>query len=172
MKKRTLTLVVAAAAVYYSILVLALTFLPPGLDPPVYFLVAPLIIPVLVIANDLSSRATLPRKTRTIPPVPGRLSREVEVLTRQIEVGVESSPDYFEKVLVERLRDVLTEKVALETGMDRARVREVLANPSLGPGLLRDRRLYNLLYSAASAKGPARVKMLDETTALVESWKP
>lgn len=171
MKKRTLTLVLAASAVYYLVLFLSLSLLPPGYNPPLYFLVVPLIVPVLILARDLAERAIVPLEVR--PRTPSRkLSRDIQALTRQIEVGWRSSPDYFEKVLVERLREALAGKVAVETGMDLGRVREILANPRLGPGLLRNEKLYRLLYSGVPAKGRARVAMLEETTALVEAWKP
>ena len=172
MRKQTRTILLTASAIYYVILFLALSFLPTGFTLPMYFLAAPLLILVLILANNLSSRVTVPRKVETRNPPSRVLSREVQALTRQIEVGVDSSPEYFEKVLLERLREVLAEKVALETNIDRERVRGMLANPSLGPGLLRNDRLHRLLYSGAPGKGSARVKMLDETIALVESWKP
>ena len=71
-----------------------------------------------------------------------------------------------------RLQEILVDKVSLETGIGRERVREVLTTPRLGQGLLRNDQLYMLLYNGVPAKGSARVKMLEDAIALVGSWKP
>lgn len=172
MKRNSLKLVLVAGIVYYGLLYFAGGFLPEGFTPPLYFLVGPLLVLVLILASDLSARATVPSETRMVRAPSKRLAREVAQLTRQVEVGSRASPDYFENVLMARLRDALVEKVRLETGMDRERVQEILANPRLGPGLLKSDGLYRLLYSPAPARGAARARMLEEAVALVEAWKP
>ena len=172
MKRNTLKLVLVAAVVYYSLLLSLGGFLPGGFAPPLYFLVGPLLALVLILAVDLSARATVPSETRRVVTPPRRLAREVAQLARQVEVGSRASPGYFGNLLVARVRDALVEKVRLEAGMDRERVREILANPRLGPGLLKSDRLYRLLYSPAPARGAARIRMLEEAVALVEAWKP
>lgn len=172
MKRNTLKLVLVAGAVYYGLLYFTGGFLPGGFTPPLYFLVGPLVVLVAILASDLSARATVPSEARRVLAPSRRLAWEVAQLTRQIEVGARASPEYFENVLVARLRDALVEKVGLETGMERKMVREILANPRLGPGLLRSDELYRLLYSPAPARGAARVKMLEEAVARVEAWKP
>jgi hypothetical protein len=96
----------------------------------------------------------------------------VAQLTRLIEVGTWASPDYFENVLMTRLRDLLVEKARLETGLGREKVLEILENPRLGPRFLANDLLYRLLYSPGPAKGTARIEMLEEAVALVEAWKP
>ncbi len=171
MKRATLTLVVGASALYYAILFLMGALFSPDFKPPLYFLAAPLLVLVLILVSDLSNRATVPTEFRPRTQRPRRFSRQVQELAQQIQVGTNSSPAYFEKSVMSRLREVLVEKVAVETGMDMKTVRETLANPGLGPGLLRDERLRALLYSPPTVKGPARVRMLEEAIALVESWK-
>ena len=171
MRKTTLKLVLMASGAYYAILFFASSFFPADITPPVYFLVGPLLVLVAILASDLSRRATVPTEVGVRNPPSRTLSREVQQLSRRIEVGASSSPSYFESLLLARLREVLVERVALETGMDRERVRELLANPRLGPGLLRNHLLHRLLYSPPPAKGPARVKLLEDVIAMTEAWK-
>ena len=159
-----------AAVLYYAVLFVTQGFLPQGFNPPLYLLAIPLIVIVAVLASNLSNRATSPSKTKV--EAPRRIqAREVQFLARQIDVGMMASPAYFDLVLLSRLREVLVEKVSLETGIEKERVRELLANPSLGPGLLREDSLYRLLYSPPPARGPTRVKLLEDAIALVEAWK-
>lgn len=172
MKKATLILLTVASAVYYAILFFSQSFLPSDFNAPAYFIVGPLLALVLILLSDMSSRAAVPVKVPATNPPNRKLSRGVQDLARQIEVGANSSPAYFEQVLLARLREALVEKVALETGMEVGSVREMLANPRLGPSLLKDNHLYMLLYSPPAGKGPARVRLLEDALALVESWKP
>ena len=127
---------------------------------------------VLVLVSDLTGRATVPTET-PVKTVRGRtLSRRVQELARQIEVGATSSRSYYDSILLARLQALLVEKVSLETGTDKKRVQEILKNKTLGPGLLRSQELYRLLYSGAPARGPGRVKLLEEAVAEIEAWKP
>ena len=171
MKRRTLAPVLMASGLYYTVIFFARSLFPADFTPPLYFLVVPLLVLVLILVSDLSYRATIPTEAVVKNPPSRTLSREVQMLSRQIEVGTSSSLGYFERLLQTRLREILVEKVSLETGMDQGRVREVLANPRLGQGLLRNDQLFRLLYSPPPAKGPARVRMLEDAVALVEAWK-
>ncbi len=170
MRRNTITLIGIAAVLYYAVVFLVRGFFPANYSPPLPFLLAPLVGLVLVLLADLSSRATLRTET-PVKKVPNRtLGRDVRFLTEQIDAATRASPEYFDRVLRSRLREALAEKVSLETGIEKEKVRETLANPRLGPGLLRNRRLYDLLYTGLPARGVSRVKMLDETVALVEGW--
>ena len=135
-------------------------------------MVGPLLLVVLIIVSDLAYRATTPTETPARNTPGRRLAREVRLLTQQIEVGTRASPEYFDTFLLARLREILVERVSLETGMDRALVREVLANWKLGPGLLHDRELYNLLYTEPPPRGGARFRLLKEAVSRIEAWKP
>jgi len=172
LKQSTLRLVVVVSALYFFILFLARGLFPSGFTLPFYFLAAPLLLVVLVLVSDLTGRATVPTET-PLKAVRGRtLSRRVQELARQIEVGATSSRSYYDSILLARLQALLVEKVSLETGMDKKRVQEILKNETLGPGLLRSQELYRLLYSGAPARGPGRVKLLEEAVAEIEAWKP
>ncbi len=172
MKKRTVKLVVVASIPYYAILYLVSGLFPAEFTPPPYFLVSPLLVLVFIFARDLARRATVPTGVAMKNPPSRTLSRDVEQLTRRIEVGSSSSQSYFDSLLQARLRGVLVERLALETGIERERVRELLENPRLGRGLVRNDRLYRLLYTRPPEPGPARVKLLNDIATMLEDWKP
>jgi hypothetical protein len=172
LKKNTLKLIAATSVLYFAVLFLSRGFLPPDITPPLYLLVGPLLLVLLVLVSDLSVRATSPSESAIRKPPSRTLAREVKLLTRQIDVATQASSAYFESILLSRLRDVLVNKVSLETGLEREGVLDLLGNYRLGVGLLRDERLYRLLYSKPGARGAARVKMLDEAVERIEAWKP
>lgn len=172
MKKSTIQLVILVAAVYYAVFFLVRGFFASDPSVPLYLLVGPLSLVVALLLSDLANKATIPTPTRARAGPSRRFSREVQSLTREIDVGRRASRSYFETVLLSRLRDLLVDKVSLETGMEKTRVQELLKNPVLGPGLLRDERLYRLLYNGESARGPERVQLLEDAVAGIEAWKP
>ncbi len=172
MKRSTIILLGEISAIYFAVLVLARGFLPENANIPIYFLVLPFVVIVLTLAVDLAGRVTTPTETVKKPPAPRKLGRGIERLTKQVEVGASASKGYYETVLRSRLREILVEKVALETGTENDRAREVLKNKSFGPRLLRNTELYALLYSGAPAPGPERIANLERTVKLIEAWKP
>ena len=171
MKRSTISLIIIGAGLYFAVVFFVRGYLPSDYSPPAYFLVAPLAALVLVLVADLASRATVPSQSPVKKAQRRLLSREVQFLTDQIETSTRASPEYYDKILRGRLRGILTDKVSLETGIDRERTKNILENPALGPGLLRDRQLYDLLYSRTSTRGHNRVKMIEETVARVEAWR-
>jgi hypothetical protein len=88
-----------------------------------------------------------------------------------VEVASRASEAYFETILLNRLRDILVEKVSLETGIEKENVKQDLADAVKGPALVRDVPLYRLLYSSTPLKGAMRVKMLREAIDGIEAWK-
>ena len=172
MKRTTIILLGEVSALYFALLILARGFLPESSSVPIYFLVLPFVVIVLALAVDLTGRVTTPSETTNRKPLPRKLGRGIERLTKQVEVGTSASKGYYETVLRSRLREILVEKVALETGMDKNRAREVLKNRLLGQGILRNPELYALLYSGAPPPGPGRIKNLERTVKLIEGWKP
>ena len=171
MRRSTLKLLVIASSVYVLFLVFLKSLVPETITPSITLLALPLIILLLILVSDLSYRATAPSKT----PAPRRVrrfqARDVQYLSRQVEVASRGSQAYFESILLDRLRDVLAEKVSLETGIERANVKQELADPVKGPTLVRNSPLYTLLYSSTAPKGATRIKMLREAIDGIEAWK-
>jgi hypothetical protein len=98
-------------------------------------------------------------------------ARDVQSLTRQVEVAGTASPAYFESILRTRLRDLLVEKVSLEIGIERNVVKRTLADPILGPRLLNDPRTYKLLFYPPPSNSGSRLQMLREIIDRIEGWK-
>jgi len=98
-------------------------------------------------------------------------ARDVQFLTEQVAVGATASASYFDSIVLGRVRDMLDEKVSLETGLEKKMVKKMLASGVEGMKLLRDQELYRLLYGKLPSKGNARRKMLVETIERIEAWK-
>jgi hypothetical protein len=172
LKRSTIILLGEVSVLYFAILTIARGLFPANLNVPIYFLILPFAVIVLALAIDLSGRVTTPIETVRKRRPPRKLGRGIERLTRQVEVGISASKEYYETVLRSRLREILVEKVALESGMDRERTREVLKNKLLGPSALHDGELYLLLYSGTPAPRTDRLADLERTVKLIEAWKP
>ena len=125
----------------------------------------------MILAIDLSDRATFPSESFAQKRSRILRARDVQSLTRQVGVAAKASPAYFENILRSRLRDLLAEKVSLETGMERDTVKRALADERLGPRLLRDSRTYALLYYSLPPRAEERVRMLREIIDRIEAWK-
>lgn len=172
MKQSTLKLLVVVSSIYVLLLVLVRSIIPETASPTISLLALPLILLALVLAVDLSDRATLPSRTKA-REAPKRLrARDVQFLTRQAEVAAKASPGYFDTILRGRLRDLLAEKVGLETGMERESVNRAMADPSIGPRLLKDLEFYKLLYYSPPRGAEARLQLLRQIIDRIEGWKP
>jgi hypothetical protein len=172
LRRSTLKLIVSASAVYVLFLVFLRSLLPETITPSITLLALPLIILALILVSDLSYRATAPSKTPEQTRLRRFQARDVEYLSRQVEVASMASRAYFETFLLNRLRDILIEKVSLETGMEKGNVKRELADVEQGQTLVRDRQLYRLLYSPTPRKAATRVEMLREAIDRIEAWKP
>ena len=171
MKPSTAKLLTFAGLVYIGFVIFVRGFLPAELALPIPLLVIPLALLVIILVSNLASRVTVPSNLPTPKPYRRFLGGDLRNLTRQVEVASRASPSFFEDVLLSRLRESLQEKVSLETGFEKEKVRKILADERQGPGLLRDKTLYRLLYSAPPGRGQTRLKMLREAIARVEAWK-
>ena len=171
MRRSTLKLLLLASSVYVLFVVFLRSLVPETLTPSITLLALPLIILTLILVSDLSYRATAPSKT----PAPTRLrrfqARDVQYLSRQVEVASSGSQAYFESILLSRLRDILAEKVSLETGVEKENVKRELVDVVKGPALVGNEPLYRLLYSSTTPKGATRVNMLREAIDGIEAWK-
>lgn len=171
MKRSTIRLLGVLSASYVLLLVLFRNLIPESVSPTVSLLAFPLILLAVVLAVDLSGRAVLPTKSK-VRRVPRRLrARDVQYLTRQVEVGAKASPAYFESVLRTRLRALLVDKVSLETGMEKDMVRQSLADGVAGPRLLKDPEFYRLLYYSPPRGAETRLQLLRQIVDGIEGWK-
>ena len=162
MKQSTLKLLAVVSSIYLLLIILFRSIIPETVSPTISLLALPLILLALVLAVDLSDRATLPSATQP-RKAPRRLrARDVEFLTRQVEVAAKASPAYFDTILRGRLRDLLVEKVSLETGMEKEAVK---------PRLLKDLEIYKLLYYSPPRGAEARLQLLRQIIDRVEGWK-
>jgi hypothetical protein len=171
LRRSTLKLLVLASAVYVLFLVFLRSLVPETGTPTLTLLGLPLIILVVILVSDLSYRATAPSKIPARRTLRRFQARDVQYLSRQVEVASMGSQEYFELILLTRLREIFAEKVSLETGIEKENVKQELANELKGPTLVRERQLYTLLYSSTPPKGATRIKMLREAIDRIEAWK-
>jgi len=169
--RSTLTRLAVASGFYILLLIVLRSILPETLAPTLPLLALPLVVLALILTLNLSDRSTSPSESKAQETPRRILAMDVQSLTRQVEVAGRSSPGYFDTVVRKRLRDLLVDKVSLETGMERESVRRTLADKTQGPLLLRDFALYQLLYYPPARKSGARLQMLRETIERLESWK-
>lgn len=121
--------------------------------------------------RDLATRSTSPTRTRGALGPQRQEASEVQFISGQIRVTSKASTSYFDDVVRARLKELFINKVALESGLDTAEIREVLSDEKQGPNFLRDERLYRLLYSPVPERGKARVEMIREAVDRIEAWK-
>jgi hypothetical protein len=171
LRRSTLKLLVLSSGVYVLFLVFLRSLVPETLTPSITLLALPLIILVLILVSDLSYRATAPSETPARTRLRRFQARDVQYLSRQVEVASSGSQAYFESILLNRLRDILAEKVSLETGIEKENVKQELADAVKGPALVGNEQLYRLLYTSTPPKGATRVKMLREAIDRIEAWK-
>ncbi len=171
MRRSTVKLLVSASGVYVLFLIFLRSLFPETLTPSITLLALPLIILAMILVSDLSHRATTPSKTPAETRVRRFQARDVQYLSRQVEVAPKASQAYFQTILLNRLRDILAEKVSLETGIEKENVKQELADAVKGPALVGNGPLYRLLYSSTPSKGATRVKMLREAIDGIEAWK-
>ena len=171
MRQSTLRLLVPASAVYILFLFFLRSLIPEKITPSVALLAFPLIILAAIFISDLSTRAVAPTTDQVRNKPPRNKTREVQYLTRQLEVATKASPTYFDSAILGRLREALTDKVNLETGMDKESIRRLLTNPEQGPRLLGDVQLYRLLFYPPPRRAQERLPMLREIIDRIEGWK-
>jgi hypothetical protein len=170
LKRSTLKLLVPASAVYVFFLIFLKSIIPEKITPSVTLLALPLIILALILVSDLSNRAIVPSKNPIHVKSRRVRARDVQFLARQVDVASRASSEYFETIVLSRLRGLIVEKVSLEIGVDKERVKQELENRGLGPIMI-GQKLHRLLYGSPPPRGVARVKMLQEAVDGIEAWK-
>ena len=170
--RKSLRLILLASIAYAAAVYLTRGFLPNSIPTTLTFLVFPLALLAVMLYLDLHLRARVPSPTL----LPGKqstrsLGYEVQLLTKRIEVATNSSADYYERIVLGRMRELIADKASIETGVAVEDVRKVLADPKLARGFLQDDLLYNLLYTRSISKRRSRRDMLAKLTDLIEEWK-
>lgn len=146
--------------------------MPESAVPNLSLLAFPLVVLAIILTTDLRRRATIPVE-HTISQEPRRIrARDVQSLTRQLEVAANASPAYFETIIRARLRELLTQKVSLETGVEKETIKKALSDHAQGPQLLKDQKMYELLYYHPPVSSELRLQMLREIIDRIEAWKP
>jgi len=171
LKRSTLILLVLASAFYFLLLTIFRNIVPESVAPSLSLLALPLVLLALILTIDLRNRSTSPMETKVRKDSRALRARDVQSLTRQVEVAGNASPAYFETILRNRLRNLLAEKVSLETGMEKESVKKALADNKLGPQLLKDPRTYALLYYPPPHSPDSRLQLLREIIDRIEGWK-
>src|SRR5881296_3416195 len=170
--RKSLRLILLASIAYAAAVYLTRGFLPNSIPTTLTFLVFPLALLAVMLYLDLHLRARVPSPTL----LPGKqstrsLGHEVQLLTKRIEVATNSSADYYERIVLGRMKELMVEKASIETGVAVDDVRKILSDPRLARGFLRNDALYNLLYTRSISRGKDRRNMLARLTDLIEDWK-
>jgi len=177
LKRNSLRFLIWIAAVYIVILLVARGFFPGDSTPGISLAAIPFVIIAIAIIRDLTSRSSEAFKVPTVRLESVQKGEQLRFLSRQIEVTAKASASYFNDVVGARLRGILVDKVSIETGIDKARVRALLSSETSGPSLLRNARLCSILYGSGllyslPGTGKNRIRMVGEAVTLIEAWKP
>ena len=148
------------------------SLIPENITPSIALLALPLIILAFIVVSNLSSQAVQPSKVLPKARSPRIRARDVQALSKQIEVGAKASPAYFDMVILVRLRELLAEKMSLETGVEKESTKTALADTRTGPRVIKDLELYKLLYYPQARRPQDRLKMIRTIIDHIEGWKP
>ena len=166
----TIKLLFWSGIAYALLLVLVRDVFPSESTPTISLTGVPLIVIVVMIARDLARKSTSPTIRRPIATTTGFRGSPLQFLSGQFRVATHASNSYFENVVRVRLRELLTAKVAVETGEENETVRRILSDPRVGPELLQDDSLYRMLYGPTPQKGPARINLINDAIDLIGAW--
>jgi len=167
----TIRLLFWSGVAYGLLLILVRGVFPSESSPTISLTGIPLIVIVVIITRDLARRSTIPTVRKSIATPTGFRGNPVQFLSGQFRVAATASNSYFENVVRSRLRELLTSKVALETGLDNDMVRRILLDPRDGPRLLEDDPLYRMLYGPTPQGGVARINLIGDAIDLIGAWK-
>ncbi len=171
--KRTTIILLFWSAIAYAVILLVIRGIFPSDSTPTTSLIAiPLIVIAITLILDLARRSTASTESVVDRAQEVFRGRQVQFLSRQIDVTAEASESYFDDVVRGRLIELLITKACLESGLERARVVQVLSDHRSGVKFLHDEALYKLLYTAAPEKGRARLEMVKAAVDRIEAWNP
>jgi hypothetical protein len=172
LKRSTITLLILVSAFYLFLFTIFRNIVPESAIPNLSLLAIPLVVLALILTTDLRRRATAPTERGTSNKPKRIRAGDVQSLTRQLEVAANASPAYFETIIRARLRELLAQKVSLETGIEKETVKKALSDRGQGRQLLRDQKMYELLYYHPPVSSESRLRMLREIIDRIEAWTP
>jgi hypothetical protein len=160
-----------SAVAYGLLLALVRGLFPSESTPTITLTGIPLVVIVVMIVRDLAGSATSPADGKTIAMPISFRGDPVQFLSSQFRVAAGASNSYFENVVRARLKELLTTKVAMETGLESELVRRLLSDPRQCPRLLRDENLYRVIYGPTPEKGLERIRVIEMAVDLIGAWK-
>lgn len=167
---RAVKLVFWSAVAYGALLVVVRGALPEGPSQTISLLGIPLLVVAIIIARDLAGRSTNPTVVKSEPPKTSVRDDPVAFLSNQIGVAAAASDSYFDVVVRARLKDLLIDKVALETGLETDTVRRSLFEKERAKQLLRNEALYDALNGPVPATGADKIKMINRAIEMIGAW--
>lgn len=167
---KSANLIFWSAVAYVILLVVARGIFPSEATPAVSLAGIPLVVIAFIIVRDLSRRSTNPSALSKPRSHRGFKEDPVKFLGGQIRVAANASDSYFDNVVRSRLRELLTSKVALETGYDPVTVRSIMSDPKRGAELLHDKELYRILYGRLPNTLEGLMDMIDEAVDMIGGW--
>lgn len=168
---RSIKLVLWSAVAYGILLVVVRGAFPQDSSQTISLLGIPLLVVAFIIARDLTGRSTSPTIVKKAPPATDLGNDPVAFLSSQIRVATAASDSYFDNVVRARLKELLIDKVALETGFDRETVKRWLPDRKLAQQVLHNEALYDALIGPVPAAGSEKMKTLNRAIDMIEEWK-
>ena len=168
---KAVKLVLWSAVAYGILLVLIRGAFPQGSSQTISLLGIPLLVVAFLIARDLTARSTGPTVVRIISPQASLGDDPVAFLSNQIRVAAAASDSYFENVVRARLKELLIDKVALETSLDRETVRQWLPDRKRAQQLLHNQALYDALVGPVPKAGAEKMKTINKAIEMIGEWK-
>ena len=167
---RAVKLVFWSAVAYGALLVLVRGALPEGPSQTVSLLGIPLLVVAIIIARDLAGRSTNPTSLKTESSKATDRGDPVTFLSNQIKVAAAASDSYFDVVVRARLKDLLIDKVALETGLEKDAVRRSLFDKEQARQLIQNEELFDALTGPVPATGADRMKTINRAIEMIGAW--
>lgn len=167
---RAVKLVFWSAVAYGALLVILRGAVPGGQSETISLLGIPLLIVAIIIARDLAGRSTNPTSLKAEFSKTSARDDPVTFLSNQIRVAAAASDSYFDVVVRTRLKDLLIDKVALETGLEKDTVRQSLFDKEKAQRLLRNESLFDALNGPVPATGAEKMKTINRAIEMIGAW--
>ncbi|HVH15956.1 MAG TPA: hypothetical protein VNA15_09610 [Candidatus Angelobacter sp.] len=167
----TFRLLFWSVVAYVLLLALVRGIVPSESTPTISLTGIPLVVIIIMIGRDLARRSTSPTVTSNVTGPTDFRGNPLEFLSGQFRVAANASNSYFENVVRARLKELLTAKLALETGLENETVRRLLSDTRNGRRLVDNDPLYRMVYGPIPPGGLERMRMIGEAIDLIRGWK-